>query len=338
MLNTYSDLPEQQEPFPRAASMNARSKTVLVVENNESLLMELTRELERRKYLWRSASDSDEGLQLYRRCEPFFAVIVDNNLTEFTVAITEQNPKQRILITALSYDGRPPCLTTISDNIRVLTHLNDLAKELDSLRYWATKDEVDEAIQSLTPEKLLKLRKVADLLASRIQWVAAPRDGRELLQEALLSFFKGSSGETGRRWDKEDGDFASCLFGVLKSIARNWWQHERLERKINRPCEILTCDEDGIQHSLLDQIESGGAIVEDVLILREEIEQIFKTFDGDENATNVLHGWERDMTQLEIMREYKFSAAEFKATVKRIRTLLRRQKGGSINGRRKKLR
>jgi len=335
MRNTSSDLPEQQEP--RAASMNARAKTVLVVENDEPLLRELARELERRKYLWRSAADCDEGLRLYRRCRPFFAVIIDKDLTGLAIKIRELNPEQRIVITALDDNDNAPRTNVLGDDVRVLTHLNNLAKVLDSLCYWATKDEVDEAIQSLTQEELLKLRKVADLLVSRIKWVATPRDGRECVQEVLLSFFKGSSGETGRRWDKEDGDFVSCLFAAVKSTARNWWKHECLEWEIKRPYEILSPDEHGIQPSVLDQIESGVASVEDALIAREEKERIFKTFECDEIATNILRSWEKGMTQDEIMREYKLSEAELKAAVKRIRTLLRREKGAWINGRKKKL-
>ncbi len=328
----------QPLPLPGLTRMNARRKTVLVVENNESLLREFSEGLNHKKYLLRSARCADEGLSLYAHCGPFFAVVVENCLIELAAAIRQRNPKQRMVIVAFAHGSEPPPLPSTLRDVRLLTEMSNLPKILDELRFWATKEEVDQASQSLSDEELNRLRRYAGVLVSRIKWAAAARDGDDLLQEALLSTFKGSKGEEGRRWDKEDGDFATYLAKAMKSTANNWKEHEELERQLCQPWQITAASDEPEYLSMLDRIKSREAGADRRLLAREKIELIFKTFEKDETATKVLRGWSKDMTQFEITKEYKLSEGDLKAAVKRIRTSLSRKKGGWTNGERTKLR
>ena len=67
---------------------------------------------------------------------------------------------------------------------------------LDKLQPWATREEVDRAVEALTTGELLRLKQFGEGRVSFSQG-ADYRTGEDLLQEALRLTFEGN-----RRWNK----------------------------------------------------------------------------------------------------------------------------------------
>src|SRR3979411_951747 len=76
-----ANLPEPptppETPLSPTKSINASTRSALLVENDESLLNFLRRSLKDEGYAVRTAANSEEGLRLYRHCAPFNVVLID---------------------------------------------------------------------------------------------------------------------------------------------------------------------------------------------------------------------------------------------------------------------
>ena len=70
----YATLPLHR---PEPQSINASGKSALLVEDHESLLSSFKEWLERDGYAVRTASNTKEGLRLYRDCRPFNVVLIN---------------------------------------------------------------------------------------------------------------------------------------------------------------------------------------------------------------------------------------------------------------------
>src|SRR2546425_7246381 len=203
------ETPQPPEPsLPPTKSINASSKSALLVENDESLLNVLRRSLKDEGYAVRTASCSEEGLRLYRDCAPFNVVLIDycvpqnngveidycapqTNGIELAMAIREINPSQGIIIAAFDYRnaGEVP-------RPRELMHiplLIDISKF--QLRSLLEKIEVDRAIEALTSSELLRLQQFAAFRVQGLGRATRGRTGEDLLAEALLGTLIGTRSE-----------------------------------------------------------------------------------------------------------------------------------------------
>src|SRR5215470_589034 len=146
---------------PPATSISASSRSVLLVENDPSLLNLLRRHLKEMGYTVRTALNAEEGLRLYRDCAPFNVVLIDycvpesfdidkrvdycsfqRNGTRLAKAIRTFDPSQRIVILALDFRSvedvpRPSELM----NVPLLVDIS-----APRLRVALEKIEVDRAI------------------------------------------------------------------------------------------------------------------------------------------------------------------------------------------------
>src|SRR5438876_7863425 len=201
--------PQPPEPsLPPTKSINASSKSALLIENDESLLNFLRRSLKDEGYAVRTASSSEEGLRLYRDCAPFNVVLIDycvpqsngveidycalqTNGIELAMAIRDINPSQGIIIAAFDYrnSGEVP-------RSRELMHiplLIDISKF--QLRSLLEKIDVDRAIEALTPSELLRLQQFAAFRVQGLGRATRGRTGEDLLAEALLGTLIGTERE-----------------------------------------------------------------------------------------------------------------------------------------------
>src|SRR5437660_5997658 len=98
-----SRLPEPPEPpLPPTRSINASPKSALLVEKDESLSKFLRRCLKNEGYSVRTASNSEEGLRLYRDCAPFSVVLIDycvsqSNEDEIDYRVPQKNGVELVM-------------------------------------------------------------------------------------------------------------------------------------------------------------------------------------------------------------------------------------------------
>jgi CheY-like chemotaxis protein len=337
-------LPEPSSP-PR--NINDSSKKALLVENDSSLLHVLRRSLTDEGYAVRTAENSEEGLRLYRDCAPFNVVLINylvpqdkttqidvlaelqTNGTALATAIREINPSQTIIIAALDYRnaGEVP-------RPWELMHLPILIN-ICKLRGLLKKIEVDRAIEALTLSELQRLQQFADFRVRGLGRAARGRTGEDLLGEALLRTLIGAEAtRKGRHWNK-NVDFVWHLAAAMRSISSSWRRQfeaaaQRKETEAYLIPALPIYDAEGLEHSPLDNLTSGDTTVDQRLMEKEEEDRVLTIFNGDADATQVLHGLLDSLKKNEIMSKYGLGEKQYAAAVRRIRvTLLGRRNGGS---------
>jgi CheY-like chemotaxis protein len=206
--------------------------------------------------------------------------------------------------------------------------MTDLYSEQNSLGNWATRDEVDRAIEGLAPQDVRKLRRFADRRAWLLGRTWHGWTGSDLFAEAIHSTLEGAKGGgIGRRWNK-DVDFVRHLTLAMKGISYRWATECKAE--IALECDIITCDFDGQKYSPLDDCPSGEATAERSLIATEQLDRIFVKYGDDGKTIEVLQGLWTGMTTQEIMQKYHLTAS----ALKRIRRRLAR--GRAYGGERRR--
>ena len=337
--------PQPPEPsLPPTKSINASSKSALLVENDESLLNVLRRSLKDEGYAVRTASCSEEGLRLYRDCAPFNVVLIDycvpqnngveidycapqTNGIELAMAIREINPSQGIIIAAFDYrnSGEVP-------RPRELMHiplLIDISKF--QLRSLLEKIDVDRAIEALTSSELLRLQQFAAFRVRGLGRAARGRTGEDLLAEALLGTLIGTevTGK-GRHWNK-DVDFVRHLTGAMRSIS-SCWKRQFKEKEAYLISELFLHDPEEQEGSPLDNVASGDPAADQRLIEKDEQDRVLTIFKADPEATQVLHGLLGSLKKNEIMSGYGLDEKRYAAAMKRIRVKLLGRKNGGGRG------
>jgi CheY-like chemotaxis protein len=304
--------------LPPTKSINASTKSALLVENDESLLNFLRRSLKDEGYAVRTAANSEEGLRLYRHCAPFNVVLIDYCVPQsngigidylapqthgigLAMAIREINPSQGIIIAALDYrDAREVPRPQELMDIPVLIDIGNF-----HLRSLLEKIEVDRAIEVLTSSELLRLQQYADF---RVRGLG-----------------RAARGRTG-----EDVDFVMHLTGAMQSISSSW-KRQFTDREAYLISELLVHDAEGQEHSPVANVASAHAAADQLLVEKDEKDQILTIFKDDPEATQMLLGLLHGLKKNELGLDKKKCAA----TEKRIRTkLLNRRNGrGEEHGR-----
>ena len=93
--------------------------------------------------------------------------------------------------------------------------------------------------------------------------------------------------------------------------------------------ETLIHDAEGREHSPLDNKASGHAAADQLLIEKDEEEQVLAMFKDDAKATQVLQGLLDGLKKDEIVSNYGLGEKQYAAAVKRILKLLGRQNSGA---------
>jgi len=350
------DAIQPQQPgsgsMPSPTTINAGSRSALVIENDKSLVTVIKQLLNHEGYVVRSARDRAEGLRLYNLCRPFEVVLVDYYVPqtdgdkidcfapqkdgiELARAIREINPSQTMAIAAFDYE-RPDQVPRPTElmHIPVLVNALQLSELLAKLQRWATREEIDQAIAALSPAQWLKLQKCAKWRVCILPR-SASYNWEDLLNEALLSTLIGAQGNgNGRRWNKRV-DFLMHLTGAMRGISGQ--RKEKTGGREILECEAVKCDGEGHELSPLDNLGPGDSpserlrfavtegfqpAAERQLKAKEEVEGMFRMFKDDKEATFVLEGWSEGMKKSEIMQKYELTEKQYDAATKRIRAKL----------------
>jgi CheY-like chemotaxis protein len=336
------------KPRPPTA-INGGSRSALVIENDSSLLTVIKQFLKHEGYVVRSARDRVEGLRLYSHCRPFDVVLIDYYVAqtdgvkidlfepqkewiELARAIRQINPSQSMAIAAFDYahPDQVPRPTELM-HIPVLVNALQLRELLEALQFWATREEIDQAIAALSPADLQKLKQSATF---RVRGLGSTSRGtcEDLVGQAQLSTFEVAQRHgSGRRWNKRV-DFVTYLRGAMRSIADH--SKDKVDQREVLECDAVKCDGEGQELSLLDNLGPGDTPNERIrvaaaegsqpaaerrLIAKERVGKIFGKFEDDRHATWVLEGWSEDLQKNEILQKYELTAKQYDAAAKRIR-------------------
>jgi CheY-like chemotaxis protein len=187
-------------------------------------------------------------------------------------------------------------------------------------RMVATKDEIDRAIEMLTPAQWQQLKSFAAWRVRGLGRAGLGRTGDDLFQEAWVSTFTGAEGTgEGRCWNKNGVDFFGHLRGAIRGISFGWKQKFN-EWEPFLEADITTRNVEGDEIAPLENVPANDPSADQCLSVKEEIERRFKIFANDKEATAVFEGRLDGMIMAsEIMQEYNLTKRHYQAAAERIR-------------------
>jgi CheY-like chemotaxis protein len=342
--NIASTTPGQFVPYtestspstPPTTSINASSRSALLVESDESLLKVLRSFLKETGYTVRSASNAEEGLRLYRDLR-FNVVLIDYYIperggieppidycskqtagTDLAKTILNIDSCQGIIFVASDFQNaadvpRPPELKQIPVVVEI---------SLPRLRIALEAIEVVRAVRTLTVPEQLRLQQIAKLWVRGIGRAAGGRDWQDLFQEAMFRTLLGAADtKKGRHWNKKV-DLVRHLAEAMRSIANSWKRQFGQEENTFLSSELQTCDSEGEEYSPLDNVASAHMLADDRLIESAEEDRILATLRDDTDASRVLEGWMDGLKKSEILLNYGFDEKRYAAVVRRMRMKL----------------
>jgi CheY-like chemotaxis protein len=335
-------VPHTESTSP-STSINASSRSALLVEGEKSLVELLRRYLKEMGYTIRTASNTEEALRLYRDFGQFNVVLIDYNIqerneievpidycsrqtagTDLAKTILNIDPYQGIIFVASDFQSaadvpRPAELKPIP----VLVEIS-----FARLRIALEAIEVVRAVRALTVPDQLRLQHFAKLWVRGIGRAASGRDWQDLLQEAMFRTLLGAAdAKKGRHWNKKV-DLVWHLAEAMRSIANSWKRQFAQEENTFLSSELQTCDSEGQEYSPLDNVASAHMLTDDRLIESAEEDSILATLRDDPDASRVLEGWMDGLKKSEILLTYGLDEKRYAVIVRRIRMKLLGRRGG----------
>lgn len=171
----------------------------------------------------------------------------------------------------------------------------------------ASREEVVQALQSMSEADLLRLKQLAKLRCAGLHVM----DWEDLLNEAVTRVLAGS-----RRWPRQV-PFVAFMAQTFRSIANEEWR--RLELA-NTTSESDLSDSDGapvLESAAVDPIHPGRE-----MLARKALEEIEALFHDDPSAMAILQGFAQGYTPDEIMGQNGLSSTQYATLQRRIRRKL----------------
>jgi len=203
----------------------------------------------------------------------------------------------------------------------------------------ASRDEVDQAITSLTHAELLRLR---DFAALRVGWLGRASSGRtweDLLGEAKLSTLSGSAKNgNGRCWNKNVA-FVIHLIGAMRSISSHWKRDFRTNTLLET--EFVQGGGEGESISFLERAISDYPSQEEYVFSRELRDRLLSV-ENDPNVRLIVDGLLMGVKISETREKSGLTRSEYERVLAKIRRRLRayrpdmwnarKSRKGGING------
>jgi CheY-like chemotaxis protein len=319
---------------PEPQSITASHKSALLVEDDKSLVSSFRGWLERDGYAVRTASNTKEGLRLYRDCRPFNVVLINYYAppregvgidclapqihgVQLAMAIRDIDPSQGIIIAALDY--RSVAEVPLPPRVMNIPLLIDIGN--GQLRSLLEKIEVERAIEALTAAEFLRLQQFAKFRIRGLGRAARGRDWEDLLEEALCRMLIGAEDtQNGRHWNRRVS-FVQHLKGAISSIA-SVWKRQFKEERTYLMSELVTYDAEGHDYSPIDNVLSRHVPADQHLIDKDKEDRVLVLFEDDPVALQLLQGLMDDLKKTEIMSRHGLDEKKYAAALRRIRLKL----------------
>jgi len=187
----------------------------------------------------------------------------------------------------------------------------------------ATDDDIRDAIEALTEDDALRLRKAAQGFLAGTEY----QDPRELINEAVLRAMDGTLGSLGRHWPKQRVPFVAFMIMTMMSIA-DGSRGSHLMSRTDR-LEGLSLKGEGADH-VLDYLGFWTRSVEDEALDAEEeaaatvrakvdADRIDALFAGDQEVSWLVMCIKEGKSPAKARELAGFTTTEYETIRKRLR-------------------
>jgi hypothetical protein len=181
----------------------------------------------------------------------------------------------------------------------------------------ASPREIAMAIDSLTPDELLRMRAFAVWRVRGLGRRSNGRDHNDLLQEAVARTVSGE-----RRWNGDSVSFATHLLGAMRSIS-NHWATQGAEEEPVLFSELAHAAAAGHASNPVECVPSEAAGPEALVAVKQEIEALERLFADDGPAARVFDCVRRGLSGSAVLEATGYSRTQYETVMKRIRRRLR---------------
>jgi hypothetical protein len=193
----------------------------------------------------------------------------------------------------------------------------DQKKDVNS--EYATREDVERAVDSLSPADEMRLEKFARYRMRGLGRKATGRDHEDLQREAITSTWIGSGdSKEGRRWRKSNITFVQHMLGAIRSISSHWKEAAE-DDEAQLDSDLAFEGRDGEMLSPVENAPSNAPDQERSLAAKEQLGAIFRLFQNDDDAALVIEGIREDWSGPEIMERLGLPKNRYEAALKRIR-------------------
>lgn len=187
----------------------------------------------------------------------------------------------------------------------------------------ATDDDIRDAIELLTEDDALRLRKAAQGFLAGTEY----RDAKELINEAVLRAMDGTRGDQGRHWPKQRVPFVAFMIMTMMSIADGSRESHFMSRTDR--LEGLSLEGEGADHVLdylgfltqsvedqaLDAEEEAAAIA----LAKADADRIDALFAGDQEVAWLVMCIKEGKSPAKARKLAGFTTTEYETIRKRLR-------------------
>jgi len=176
--------------------------------------------------------------------------------------------------------------------------------------------DIAMAIESLTPEELLRIRAFAIWRMRGLGRRSHGKDHEDLMQEAVTRTIGGE-----RRWNATGVSFAAHLLGAMRSISNHWAGEGGDDPALFAELDELAAD--GRRRNPVDRIAADDPGPEAQLAIKQDLEAVERLFAADAAALRVIACLRRGLSGPAVQEAIGCSKTEYETIMKRIRRRLR---------------
>ena len=181
----------------------------------------------------------------------------------------------------------------------------------------ASQEDIEDAIQALTPAQLVHLEKIAWFRHRALGPRGAGRHEGDILSDAIIAVLEGR-----RKWVKNSCDFMTFLKGVMRSLT----SHIRDGRAIDAFDEIAPTpvNEQGNAAGVLERVPTQDSVDPDRQLRECDLDkQIRERFADDTVVLLVYEAFLENMKPADIRSCLGITDNEYHAAAKRLRRTVR---------------
>lgn len=187
---------------------------------------------------------------------------------------------------------------------------------------FASSDDIRQAIESLSPEDLARIRKAAKYSLFGTEY----QDPQELVNEAVARSMEGANGAKGRHWPKSV-PFVAFMFKTIQSIANGSRESPTQENTVH--LAAIAAENASADDALASLGHSNVCVVSQAIDIEETQDRIAKAtadaglidahFGSDEEVSWIIMGFKDDMKASEIRDISGMTTKQYETAHRRFR-------------------